>query len=216
MRLGVMWEAVEREEGVYDETYLDRIEALVKKLGENGIYVLLDAHQDAFARDSCGEGVPDFYGKEATKHPHCISYLADKVLEPVYKKMGVCADMRDFGYQVDENGDYLLADCETRGFGDYYYTKQGVSQFGALFTNEYGLNDKLIAFWDKVASRFESNPYVVGFDPLNEPYPANNVRDLTLNIPGVMDRKHLDPTYAAIYDKWTSHDPNAKMWFEPT
>ena len=33
VRLSVMWEAVEREEGVYDMDYLDQVEALINKLG---------------------------------------------------------------------------------------------------------------------------------------------------------------------------------------
>ena len=37
VRLGVMWEAVERSEGTYDEAYLDKVETLINKLGEAGI-----------------------------------------------------------------------------------------------------------------------------------------------------------------------------------
>jgi len=44
MRLGVMWEGVEREAGVYDMAYLDKVEALINKMGEAGIYTLVDAH----------------------------------------------------------------------------------------------------------------------------------------------------------------------------
>jgi aryl-phospho-beta-D-glucosidase BglC (GH1 family) len=33
VRLGVMWEAVEREPKVYDMKYLDRVENLIIKLG---------------------------------------------------------------------------------------------------------------------------------------------------------------------------------------
>ena len=44
VRLGVMWEAVERSEGAYDEAYLDKVETLINKLGEAGITVLVDAH----------------------------------------------------------------------------------------------------------------------------------------------------------------------------
>ena len=63
VRLGVMWEAVERTEGVYDDAYLDKVETMINKLGVAGIYTLVDAHQDVFARSMCGEGVPDFYAK---------------------------------------------------------------------------------------------------------------------------------------------------------
>jgi aryl-phospho-beta-D-glucosidase BglC (GH1 family) len=44
VRLGVMWEAVERTAGKYDDTYLDKVEDLVNRLGQAGIYTLIDAH----------------------------------------------------------------------------------------------------------------------------------------------------------------------------
>ena len=65
VRLGVMWEAVERERGVYDDDYLAKVTDLINKLGEKGIYTLVDAHQDVFARVMCGEGVPNFYAQDA-------------------------------------------------------------------------------------------------------------------------------------------------------
>jgi len=71
-----------------------------------------------------------------------------------------------------------------------------------------------VAYWDFVASRLASNPYIVGFDPLNEPYAANNIRDPTLDIPGVMDRKHLTPTFSKVFKTWQKHDPSSIMWFE--
>ena len=44
VRLGVMWEGVETAEGVYNEKYLADVNALVTKLGEKGIYTLIDSH----------------------------------------------------------------------------------------------------------------------------------------------------------------------------
>lgn len=44
VRLGVMWEAVETKQGVYDTAYLSKINDLITKLGQNGIYTLVDAH----------------------------------------------------------------------------------------------------------------------------------------------------------------------------
>ena len=91
VRLGVMWEAVERTEGAYDDTYLEKVEALINKLGAAGIYTLVDAHQDVFARSICGEGMPDFYTKRVLEDDgHCIGPLADKLLAPIYEKAGLC------------------------------------------------------------------------------------------------------------------------------
>lgn len=44
VRLGVMWEAVEYAPGLYNETYLERVDELINKLGQRGIYTLVDAH----------------------------------------------------------------------------------------------------------------------------------------------------------------------------
>jgi endoglycosylceramidase len=63
VRLGVMWEAVETSEGVYNETYLDEVDKLITKLGDKGIYTLVDSHQDVLARQVCGEGMPNFYAR---------------------------------------------------------------------------------------------------------------------------------------------------------
>lgn len=121
VRLGVMWEAVEREPGVYDDAYLDRIANLVEKLGQNGIYTLIDAHQDVFARSVCGEGMPDFYAQESLKEDsHCINWFMDKMLSPIYNKFGVCTDIESFGFRKDENNDPLIEDCQTRDFYTYY------------------------------------------------------------------------------------------------
>jgi endoglycosylceramidase len=60
LRLGVTWESVETSPGQYNMTYLDEIENLVNKLGNYGIYTMVDAHQDLFSRKTCGEGMPSF------------------------------------------------------------------------------------------------------------------------------------------------------------
>jgi len=86
-----MWEAVEREQGKYDFDYLDKVNDLITKLGEYGIYTLVDAHQDVLARVICGEGIPDFYAKQIIKsetepgqnHPACISAALDPILLPI-------------------------------------------------------------------------------------------------------------------------------------
>ena len=75
VRLGVMWEAVERAPGVYNDTYLDEVTKLINKLGENGIYTLVDAHQDVFARRMCGEGVPDFYVPDNELSHKCSGFI---------------------------------------------------------------------------------------------------------------------------------------------
>lgn len=76
---------------------------------------------------------------------------------------------------------------------------ESINAFDALYNNEEGLQDKFVASWARVAKQFANNPAVLGFDPLNEPYPGNNVKDITLNKPGKVDRVALAPMYERIH-----------------
>lgn len=60
VRLGIIWKALEPEPGSYDGGYLDAIAATVAQLGDAGIAVLLDFHQDMLNERFNGEGFPDW------------------------------------------------------------------------------------------------------------------------------------------------------------
>lgn len=59
-----------------------------------------------------------------------------------------------------------------------------MNAFSALYNNKNGLRDKFINYWDVNSAKFANNPFVVGFDPLNEPFPGNYVKEPKLLIPG--------------------------------
>ena len=84
-------------------------------------------------------------------------------------------------------------------FGIYYTTKESFTAFDALFKNKEGIQDKFIDYWDHTNARFAKNPYVVGYDPFNEPLCANPWKNLFLEVPGVCDRTVLDPLYSKLY-----------------
>ena len=164
----------------------------------------------------CGEGVPDFYAKEVIgKFPYCINPLADTMLKDYYESEGICSDMNDLGYRKDENDDFVIEDCLKTIFARYYYTKQGQTAFDALYTNRKSMRDKFIAFWDVVSSRLAGNPFVVGFDPLNEPPALNNVKNPEISQPGVMDKEYLTPFYSKLFEQYSANDAESIMWFEP-
>jgi len=55
----VTWEAIEHSgPGVYDEAYLDYVQAAAAKAGEYGLRLCIDPHQDAWSRFSGGDGAP--------------------------------------------------------------------------------------------------------------------------------------------------------------
>ena len=49
IRLGIFWDGVEPEPGVFDDAYLGRVKEIVKQAEECGVYVFLDMHQDLYS-----------------------------------------------------------------------------------------------------------------------------------------------------------------------
>ena len=62
IRLGIFWDAVEPEPGRYDDEYLSGVDKRIQWAKENGIYVLLDMHQDLFSGkfSGGGDGAPEW------------------------------------------------------------------------------------------------------------------------------------------------------------
>ncbi len=97
VRLGVMWEAVESEPGIYNDTYLNSIEELINKLGDQGIYTLVDAHQDVLARRICGEGMPNFYALD-NDMPHVCE---PGILPYLFPYLNFCKSLKDYNFTYD-------------------------------------------------------------------------------------------------------------------
>ena len=75
-----------------------------------------------------------------------------------------------------------------------YTAPEVASAFSALYQNQDGLLDKMFAFWTEVTKRFKENPNVIGYDILNEPWPANMYKDASLFFkPRKFDRDLLYP-----------------------
>jgi len=82
-----------------------------------------------------------------------------------------------------------------------YTAPEVASAFSSLYTNEDGLLDKMFSFWTEVADRFSKNPNVIGYDILNEPWPANMYYDASLFFhPLKFDKEILFPVAQRAHD----------------
>lgn len=59
VRFGMSWRGIEPEPGKIDETYLKEIDKRVKLAEENGLWLILDMHQDLYG-GKYGNGAPDW------------------------------------------------------------------------------------------------------------------------------------------------------------
>jgi len=210
VRLGVMWESVERSPGVYDMAYLDEMDKLINRFGDYGMAVIVDNHQDLFSRQLCGEGVPYFY-TPADVDKKCPFGLVGTF----FRLAGRCVPLDSYNMQTDENGLPLLSECQKHSFEDMYTAPEVASAFDALYTNKDGLLDKMFDFWTTVATRFSNNPNVIGYDILNEPWPSNMYKDASLFFkPHKFDRDVLFPVAQKAHDVVRAVDDNKAIFFE--
>lgn len=59
IRLGLIWDGVEPEPGVYDDVYLSKIKHQINWAKENDIYIFLDMHQDLYS-SLYADGAPEW------------------------------------------------------------------------------------------------------------------------------------------------------------
>jgi endoglycosylceramidase len=64
VRLGLSWKALMPTPGVVDRSYLNKVLAITKLLEGQGIYYLLDMHQDMWSERFEGNGAPDWATKD--------------------------------------------------------------------------------------------------------------------------------------------------------
>ena len=85
VRYLVFWEAIEPVEGHYDEAYLDKTLERLRWLDELGIDVVVDVHQDVYARKFTGNGFPPWAIHDGgiafhARQPWNVNYLEPAVL----------------------------------------------------------------------------------------------------------------------------------------
>ena len=212
VRLGVIWEAVEKKPGEYDMDYLNKVEQIINTLGENGIYTMVDAHQDVFSRNFCGEGVPYFYVNEMGFDKKCDASALTRILGFV----GVCKTLEDFNFRYDENGLPLIEDCVKHNFADYHVIAGFSSAYRNFYQNRANIQDKFVEFWKTVVKRFKGNKYILGYDLWNEPAPGGPMEDIKSMIPGRPDIKDILPVYRKVDTELRKIDPNYILYFENT
>lgn len=124
IRLHCAWEGLEPQRGIYNYTYLETLREIVRMANKHGIFVLLDAHQDLFVKQFCGEGLPTWAAKR------------DSFPAPLKVKL-----------RYDDQGFPLTEDCLKTEFGKFYLTYDVMKLQKDFFTNQRGLLDSFVRFW---------------------------------------------------------------------
>jgi hypothetical protein len=141
VRLIITWSALEPERGRFDRAYLDRVKEAVGWARDNGIYVVLDMHQDSWGKYIVAD--PDVDCKK-----------------PLLHNIG-WDGAPEWATITDGKNRCMLIHRE--------FSLAGWRAWQSFWTNRDGIQDRFIATWAWVASEFKDDPTVAGYDLLNEP-----------------------------------------------
>ena len=210
VRLGVPWEAIEKAPGVYDHEHLEKISKIIDDLGSHGIYTILDAHQDMFSRQFCGEGVPLFYAKELRHEKECKTNLISRMMRLV----GGCIPLNTFNWKHGDDGLPGINECKV-GFLKYHQSPELTTIYQSLYDNEKNIQDKFAEFWKILAQKFKNNPFVIGHDIWNEPWPGELWSNINSMWPGFSTNYQVLPFYRKVDEEIRKVDDNYILMFEP-
>ncbi|MFE4456400.1 glycoside hydrolase family 5 protein [Nocardia tengchongensis] len=145
VRLNLAWSALEPTPGAFDQAYLARIRTAVQDAKANGIYTVLDMHQDAWGK---AVGTPKGQG--------C----------PIFMKPGI-------GWDGAPAWATLTDGWTTCNFGGVRETAPAVARsFQNFYDDAQGIQGHLVNTWAKLAAEFKDEPAIAGYDLLNEPNPG--------------------------------------------
>jgi len=174
IRLTFIWEAFEPQRGQYDFDYLKKLEALVNAAGRLGISTVLDFHSDAFSRYSiggCGSGFPRW------------------AIPPGVVPSQPANDASCLPWSVVSGTEYLWPPSGYR------------KSIEAFYSDAYGVRTRYELAWRQLAHIFKNNPYLIGYDLLNEPWAS--------------EKKNLAPLYEGVAKVIRAEDPNTIIMIEP-
>lgn len=166
LRFLVTWEAIEHQgPKQYDKEYLDYVEELLKIAESYGFYTYIDPHQDVWSRMTGGDGAPgwtfekvglDYTKFDASEAAFIMQYRYDP--EDPKKYLPI--------YWVGNTYRFANGSMWTLFFGGNDFAPS--LKIEGLSAQNYLQNHFFDAI-KQLALRIKDNPYVIGFETLNEP-----------------------------------------------
>lgn len=145
VRLVVSWSALEPARGAFDAAYVARIRRAVAWARANGIYVVLDMHQDA-------------WGKFIATPP-AESCAAPSLPQHGWDGAPAWATLTD-GASTCFTGSRSGSEAVRTAFQSFYDDREGIQS-------------ALVRTWGRLAAVFAAEPAVAGYDLFNEPNPGH-------------------------------------------
>lgn len=167
LRFLVTWEAIEHKgPGIYDKEYLDYLEEILKIAENYKFYTFIDPHQDVWSRMSGGDGAPGWtfekVGLDFTKFDE-----AEAAFVMQYRYNPDDPNSYPHLHWISNSLRFANGTMWTLFFGGKDFAPS--CKIDGINAQEYLQNHYYNAL-KQVAIRLKDNPFIIGFDTLNEPY----------------------------------------------
>ena len=147
VRLIVHWSKLEPERGRFDDSYIAQIAQAVHWARDNGIYVVLDMHQDAWGKYIA-----------SPKSETCLAGFSHQQGWDGAPAWATITDgLPTCRFQIRE-----VAPAVAQAWQNFYLDRDGIQA-------------ELVRTWAHLARAFAADPTVAGYDLLNEPNPGYGV-----------------------------------------
>ena len=181
IRLALSWSLLEPQPGKYDQRYLDRIAQVVGWADQEGIYVILDMHENAYSRYLARPSPPPLPGGRPTS----LNQLSGA---PPW------AVITDFWPSEVYFGQRELNPAVFAAFNSFWLNRQVGWPSGEAPGS--GLQDHYIGALAALVRRFKDSSTVAGYGIFNEPWPG-------FVPPPLFEDMFLFPFYRRVLDALT-------------
>ncbi|MFX1573566.1 MAG: cellulase family glycosylhydrolase [Promethearchaeota archaeon] len=167
LRFLVTWEAIEHKgPKIYDKEYLDYLEELLKIVESYKFYTFINPHQDVWSRMSGGDGAPGWtFEKVGLDFSKFDEAEAAFVMQYRYKPEDV--NSYPHLHWISNSLRFANGTMWTLFFGGNDFAP--ICKVNGINARDYLQNHYFNAI-KQVAIRVKDNPFIIGFDTLNEPY----------------------------------------------
>jgi len=167
LRFLVTWEAIEHKgPGIYDKEYLEYLEEILKIAESYKFYTFIDPHQDVWSRMSGGDGAPGWtfekVGLDFTKFDE-----SEAALVMQYRYNPNNPNSYPHLHWISNSLRFANGTMWTLFFGGKNFAPS--CKIDGINAQEFLQNHYYDAI-KQVVLRIKDNPYIIGFDSLNEPY----------------------------------------------
>jgi len=191
VRLTVSWSQLEPDPGEYNQTYIARIAQIVSWAKAEGIYVLIDMHEDDYSRftpSTAGPIPPNPIAGPVGQSPNHADGAPPWAVLTDGEPAAAVANQGPFNAFVEA------------AFTSFWLNRIPTDPHGSARPQMQapgpGLQDHYIGAMAAVARQFVDEPAVVGYEIMNEPLPG-------LLPPGAFSTTNLYPFYRRVIDALT-------------